>query len=98
MKAEIQKALNDLYHSDSIDVDKLNLVISYIESLEYKNRCMAMDVAKLTKKIEYEMMPIEYIKKRIDFYAEWSDQAEPLKALLEDYMDNGKEEVASKKG
>ena len=44
MKAEIQKALNDLYHSDSIDVDKLNLVISYIESLEYKNRCMAMEL------------------------------------------------------
>lgn len=91
MKTEIQKALNDLYHSDSIDVDKLNLVISYIENLEYKNKAMAMDVAKLTKKIEYEMMPIEYIKKRIDYYSEWLDQAEPLRTLLEDYMDNGKE-------
>lgn len=90
MKAEIQKALNDLYHSDNIDVELLNQVISCIENLEYRNKALANDVARLTKKIEYEMIPIEYIKKRIDFYAEWSDQAEPLRTLLEDYMDNGK--------
>ena len=35
MKAEIQRALNDLYHNGSIDVELLNKVVSYIELIEH---------------------------------------------------------------
>lgn len=78
MKAEIQKALNDLYHSDSISVELLNQVISYIEKLE--------------NHIRYETIPIEYIEHEIELLADFTDEVAPLKSLLRDYMEIGRYE------
>ena len=78
MKAEIQRALNSLYHNDSIDVELLNQVISYIEKLE--------------NHIRYETIQIEYIEHEIELLADFTDEVAPLKGLLRDYMEIGRYE------
>lgn len=87
MRAEIQKVLNNLYHADTVDVEQLNLLVSYIESLEYKAKSMEKTVAKLMKIMEYEMMPIEFIHKRINFNDTIGADTDQLRTLLGDYMD-----------
>lgn len=49
MNVEVQKALNQLYHSGDIDIELLNLVISYIEMLESENDRLKLQIAKLVK-------------------------------------------------
>lgn len=78
MKAEIQKALNSLYHNDSIGVELLNQVISYIEKLE--------------NHIRYKTIPVEYIEHRIGLYEDWHEDVEPLVNMLKDWMDYGRDE------
>lgn len=46
MKSEVQKALNELYH-DGVDLELINLVISYIEKLENENAELLKKLAKL---------------------------------------------------
>lgn len=46
MRAEVQKALNELYH-DGVDLELINLVISYIEKLESENAELMNKLAKL---------------------------------------------------
>ena len=46
MRAEVQKALNELYH-DGVDLELINLVISYIEKLENENAELMKKLAKL---------------------------------------------------
>ena len=52
MRTEVQKVLNELYHKDMIEVEKLNLVISYIEFLESVNNELGKKVAKMFKLLE----------------------------------------------
>jgi len=78
MKAEIQRALNSLYHSDNIDVELLNQVISYIEKLE--------------NHIRYETIPIRFIEHEIEIFDDCRDEVAPLKGLLRDYMEIGRDE------
>jgi len=78
MKTEIQKALNDLYHSDSIDVELLNQVISYIEKLE--------------NHIRYETIPIEYIEHEIELNEDFADEVAPLRDLIKNYLYIGRYE------
>lgn len=74
MKAEIQRALNSLYHSDNIYVELLNQVISYIEKLE--------------NHIRYATIPIRFIEHCIRMYTDLDivEKATALEELLEDYM------------
>lgn len=78
MKAEIQRALNSLYHSDNIDVELLNQVISYIEKLE--------------NHIRYETIPIRFIEHEIEIFDDFRDEVAPLKGLLRDYMEIGRDD------
>lgn len=78
MKAEIQKALNSLYHNGSIDVELLNQVISYIEKLE--------------NHIRYETIPIEYIEHEIELNEDFADEVAPLRDLIKNYLYIGRYE------
>ena len=51
MRAEVQKALNKLYH-DGVDLELINLVISYIEKLESENADLLKKLARLV--MEYD--------------------------------------------
>lgn len=46
MRSEVQKALNKLYH-DGVDLELINLLISYIEKLESENAELMKKLAKL---------------------------------------------------
>lgn len=78
MRAEIQRALNNLYHNGNIDVELLNQVISYIEKLE--------------NHIRYETIPIRFIEHEIEIFDDCRDEVAPLKGLLRDYMEIGRDE------
>ena len=51
MRTEVQKALNKLYH-DGVDLELINLVISYIEKLESENADLLKKLARLV--MEYD--------------------------------------------
>lgn len=51
MRAEVQKAINDLYHKGE-NLDTVNLLVSYIELLEHENADLLKKLARLV--MEYD--------------------------------------------
>lgn len=83
----MQKAINDLYHKEGIDIKLVNVIVSYIEMQDYKLKETVSTNAKLIKKIAYEMMPIAFIERQIEL-----TDSDDLRRLLGEYMDGKGEE------